>query len=279
MVAVGTGMAIDRMSRLKNAKKTPGIDAVDARKSGPSHWSPLPATGDQHLSAFRGRFAPNNDSNIVGQALEAQIQKRMLLGEKVSTALSDPSAALQQLQQNVAQVGRELHTLRGAAKVATGEATISNAEAAEIARAAARDSALGAYGALKGLVKSAYAASTTSAEGAKQASAAVVERASHEAAEIGLGVGITNTVARGVSMIPHPAAKWVAAGIQVTGTMAAGAQISQTMHEIGGTSEHASATMQAMAKTLRSKVGDAGARTGDADVRRAEPASFDPRHW
>lgn len=264
MVTLGTGMAIDRMTRLKDAKKTPGVDAVDTRKNASAPSSLLPATGDQHLSAFRDRFTPHDDSNIVAQAVEAQIQKRMSLGEKVAVVLSNPSAALQRLQQSVTQVRHELKTLQGAAKVTAGEAKISTTEAAEIARAAARDSAIGTYGAVKGVLRGAYAASTTSAEGARQASAAIVERASHEAAELGLGVGTASAIARGVSMIPHPAAKLVAAGVQATGAMAAGAQISETMREIGGMSEHASPTMQAVANTLRAKAGDAGARAGES---------------
>jgi hypothetical protein len=250
------GVAVDRAANLRGARQTPAVDPTGGQQPGTS--SGFLRTGNQCLADAQRKIAPKPESNIVRDAVKAQIDKRVSLVEKARVILSDPQAARENAQSGIANLKNDVDTLRGAAQIAAGNASLTPGEAATIAGAVAKDTATGAYGAAKAFVKGTYAAATTTEDGVRQLANAVTERAGHDALQAGAGVAISNTLATAVGAIPHPAAKIAAVGIRVTGNLAAGAKASEMMREVGGASDDASATMQAVGKALRSKVGEVG---------------------
>jgi hypothetical protein len=248
-------MAVDRAGNmLTGAKTTPAIDPVPGQ---PSASPGFLRRGDQYLADVSRTMAPDPKANLLQDALRSQVDKRLSLASKAFAVMREPQAAVDNARQGMTHIKNDVDTLHGAAKIVTGNASLTKAEAAAIAGAVARDTATGVYGATKAVLKGSYAAATTTEEGVRELSSAVTERVGRDALQAGTGIAISNAAATAVGAF-FPAARMLAVGIRVTGQLAAGAQVSEALRNVGGTSEDAGATMKAVGKTLRSKAGSEG---------------------
>jgi hypothetical protein len=89
----------------------------------------------------------------------------------------------------------------------------------------------------RGAVKSAdasYAAATTTNEGVQEVATAIDKRVKLEGRLAATGIAISQATATIAGLVPHPGFKIAAAAISVTGSMAFGAKLSESIRDIGG---------------------------------------------
>jgi hypothetical protein len=250
-VGIGVGVMIDRAANIRGAKVTPAPDPVAEPRSG--FWSVL-QTGNQRLADAARQIAPQPGSSVLQAAVEAQVDKRSALMDKVCALVRNPRAAVERLGKSAENIRNDVNTVRGATAIASGSVSLTKGEAATIAGAVATDTATGLCGAAKAIVSGTYAAATTTQEGVENVAGALARRVDRDIKQAAAGVAISSTVAAALGAIPHPAARVASAVIGATSKLATGAQVSESLRDVGGSSDDAGATKRAVGEILRTKV-------------------------
>ncbi|MEA3117925.1 MAG: hypothetical protein QOI13_1195, partial [Paraburkholderia sp.] len=259
-VGIGVGIAIDRAANLRGAKTTPALDPLAQERTG-FRWGLL--TGNQRLADAARQIAPQPGSSVLQGAVEAQVKKRSALVDKVCAIAADPRAAVGRLEKGVENIRDDVNTVRGATAVVSGSASLTKAEAAAIAVAVATDAHTGLYRITKAAVTGTFAAATTTQEGVQEVAGALTRRAERDIKQAAAGVAISGAIAAAVGAIPHPAAKVASAVISATGKLATGAQISESLRDVGGAPDAAGATSATSATTETSATSETKRAMGE----------------
>ncbi|VWD54672.1 hypothetical protein BLA18110_07964 [Burkholderia lata] len=267
---VATGIAIDRATNPSGTQSTPSPGPTGGQAPGKHQW---PLTGDQRLANAAREIAPDPGADVFRDGIDAQFNKRGELFNKLQAFIENPGAMADRIGQEINQVKDDVNTIRGAFAIGSGGASLTRSEVGTIASAAAIDAGNGIYGAAKAIANGAYVAATTTPGGIEKISDAVTQRVDHDIKQAVTGAAVSSAVAGAIGAIPHPLAKVASVAINVSGKLATGAQLSESLREAGGSSDDASATQQAVGEILRSKAGGGSEPGGIAPVNIAQQGS------
>ena len=262
--AVLTGVLTDRVNN-KIGDKQPDTAPKGAGPRPP----PVAGTGNERLRQIAERQRSSPDSNMVADGLQAALDSRTSFFKKAVNVAQHADQASIQVRDAFKHLADEAKVAFGAAKVISGNASLTTEDGAEIAKTAVTeaaehaaehlknfDLAAGAKAVIKG-ADTAYAVATTTPGGVREAIDALRDKAQQELGGAAVGMATSQTVAAALQAIPHPAAKMAGVAVGLFGNAAAGAKVSEILRNTSGTAEEReSATRQKVNEILTRKAGE-----------------------
>ena len=262
--AVLTGVLTDRVNN-KIGDKQPDTGPKGAGPRPP----PVAGTGNERLRQIAERQRSSPDSNMVTDGVQAAIDSRTSFIKKTINVAQHADQANLQLQDAFRELADEAKVAFGAAKVVSGNASLTTQDGAEIAKTAATETAEHVVEHLKNFDPAAvakavkkgadttYAVSTTTSEGVREVIDALHDKAQQELGGAAVGMAVSQTVATVLQAIPHPAAKAAGFAVGILGNAAGGAKVSEILRNTSGTAEEReSATRQKVNEILTRKAAE-----------------------
>lgn len=231
--------------------------------------TPQAGTGNERLRQIAERQRPAPDSNVVTDGVQAAIDARASVIKKTVNVAQHPDQVSIQFQHMLKELGDEAKVAIGAARVISGNASLTTEDGAELARTAAKETAehvaqhlknfdpAAAAKAVKKGADSTYAVATTTPEGVHEVIDALQDKAKHELGGVAVGIAMSQTVATVLQAFPHPVVKGVGVAAGILGNAAAGAKVSEVLRNTKGTAEEReSATRQKVNEILTRKAAE-----------------------
>ncbi|WP_141668128.1 MULTISPECIES: hypothetical protein [unclassified Burkholderia] len=163
---VGTAVAGYTIDQLQKKRKDQASSDVDAGPSGQQQSQRKSGlqTGNQYLENKAKSMTPGSDANVLTEAAQNQVSKRVDLGNKTVNVITNPSQTCENLQTFGTETRQLAQTVWGAQRIATGNAQVSPHDVASVSKGAAIDVAHNSKSIVVGAVKGSFAAATTTVE-------------------------------------------------------------------------------------------------------------------
>ncbi|MET3134688.1 hypothetical protein AAKU55_004990 [Oxalobacteraceae bacterium GrIS 1.11] len=267
------GVILDRASTGIDKKHPNTAPPAGTENHTPSAAPPLPSqrpparagTGNERISRWAEEQRPAPDSSMITDGLQAAKDARISTMKKTINVAQHPAQATAQLQETLKDLGNDAKIAFGAVKVISGNAPLTHEDAAEIAKAGAKEAAehvvehiknfdpVAVAKAVKKGADTTYAVSTTTHEGVQQAVDAIHDKTQHEIGGAVVGMAASQTLAMALGAFPHPAVKVAGIAVGILGNVNAGAQVSEIMRNVGGTDEERNGAMRQKVNEILSK--------------------------